>query len=410
MTDIYEAFKTEFWIVLEKCSSFTTREIRALWAILATLINGGPFSMRDISERAGRRIGRNFLSLVLKKYAYVQKSLIKLLFQAIVPLLKVQHSIEVVIDDSLVQKTGAKIFGSFKWFDHGTHRVIQAICLVNLAILVDGQVVLIIPWILVKETPLGRRRKRAKKEQDKKTSAAIEMLKELFAWFKEWNIPLSQVTVLADAWYSSRRFVTFVRQSGAIFLVAGKKNYGVQEPDQEAIANRDQPKPGPKRQKWVIYTPLHKYLGKPETWQHFTDPRTGQQIHYKKSQITLKTTGRVNVYAYWRSGSKNPLFLLTNARRKRPFCYMTVFRKYTRRWLIEVAHRELKQQFGLGSCQARDAWVVHGFIGLVFFAYSLWKLWTYHQQKEASCESKCPTWAKEFHKLHHYYEVAETLG
>lgn len=404
------AFKNDFISVLEKSFSFTAREIRALWAIVATVVNGGPFSMRDISERAGRRIGRNFLSGVLKKYAYVQRHLVKILLLAMIQILRKTRSIEVIIDDTLVKKTGTQIFGSYKWFDHGNRRVIQAICLVNLAILVDGQLVLVLPWILVKATPRGRGRTTTQKEQDNKTTAAIEMINEVFRWFEAYTISLTTITVVADAWYSSKRFVSFVRDTGAVFLIAGKKNFGVQSPDHEALKTKHQTKRGRKRQKWVIYTPLAEYLGPPESWENFTDPRSGQPIHYKIREITLKTTGRVKVYAYWRPGTKHPLFLLTSVRRKRPSSYLTVFRKYANRWWIEVAHKELKQQFGLGTCQARDAWVVHGFIGLVCFAYSLWKQHPIYAQQTLENELKCPTWAKEFQQLYHYYEVTATLG
>lgn len=79
MSDIYKVFKNNFMSVLEKSSAFTAREVRVLWAIVVSVVNGDPFSMWDISERAGRRIGRNFLSGVLKKYVYVQRHLVKIL-------------------------------------------------------------------------------------------------------------------------------------------------------------------------------------------------------------------------------------------------------------------------------------------------------------------------------------------
>ena len=76
----------------------------------------------------------------------------------------------------------------------------------------------------------------------------------------------------------------------------------------------------------------------------------------------------------------------------------TVYYQYQSRWRIEEAHRDLKQQFGLSKCQARQAWIVSGFIGLIYFGYSLWKLEEWIELQTNIDTLKCPSWAEEFHR------------
>ncbi len=408
MKDIYDAFHDAFCAMLQKAFVFRRREIDALWALVSSLVNCTGFSMRAVSRVAGRHISRNTLSAVLKKYAYVQRSLMRALMLEVIPTIKRGTSISVIIDDSLIPKVGTEIFGSFKWFDHTTGCVVRAICLVTLCVLDDGQIVLMLPWVLLKKESVKHRRQKCQQEQEQKTKVAIEMLEEIFALFESLDIDITTVELLADAWYSSKLFVDYVRSKHVLYLISGKKNYGVQVPDYQALAERKKPRKGRQRQHWVVYVRVEDYLGQPTDWPWFTDKATGRKIHYRKVIVTLKTTGRVTVYAFWREGSRHPLYLLSSPVRKLPPSPKNVFYRYADRWWIEVAHKELKQQFGLGKCHARDAWVVHGFVGLVFFAYSVWRQWTATTAQEKGTPYACPTWAEEFQKIHHYHEVAGT--
>ncbi|MHA2246716.1 MAG: transposase [Candidatus Hodarchaeales archaeon] len=83
----------------------------------------------------------------------------------------------------------------------------------------------------------------------------------------------------------------------------------------------------------------------------------------------------------------------------------TVYRKYQSRWRIEEAHRDLKQQFGLPKCQSHQAWVVSGFIGLVYLGYSLWKIEKWKALQREVEPLKCPSWATEFSREQIYPEI-----
>ena len=89
---------------------------------------------------------------------------------------------------------------------------------------------------------------------------------------------------------------------------------------------------------------------------------------------------------------------MCRALRISPPTHQTVYYRYKLRWRIEEAHRDLKQQFGLGKCQAREAWVVHGFIGLVYLGYSMWKFFSFKQFQTSVTPLKYPSWAEAFHR------------
>ncbi len=253
-------------------------------------------------------------------------------------------------------------------------RQIQSICLVNLAIVVEGHLVMILPWILVNKSKKTKKKKTKGKEQDAKTKIAIKMLNQIILWLDEFQVTRNRIAVEADSWFSSKPMLDFVRQMGVIYRIDGKKNYGVQVPDKEAIKKAKSQKRGRKRTKFVKYTPLKEYLGSSNSWAFFTNKLTKEQIRYRSAIVSLKTGGRTKIYAFKRKGAKNAKFILTNAKKNRPPTPETVYRDYLYRWRIEEAHRDLKQQFGLEKAQNRHEKVVNGFIHFIAMMYSIWKL------------------------------------
>ena len=117
----------------------------------------------------------------------------------------------------------------------------------------------------------------------------------------------------------------------------------------------------------------------------------------KRAIIRLNTQKCVLVYAFWQSNRTNVKYIIAPAQYFRPPAPKTIHTEYSFRWSIETAHRDLKQQFGLGKNQQRDAWAVWGFIGLVFFGYSIW-LWTRTSStRQEVFPFGCPLWAESFH-------------
>lgn len=116
----------------------------------------------------------------------------------------------------------------------------------------------------------------------------------------------------------------------------------------------------------------------------------------------------VNCYAFHRESLTKPKFILTRAFRIKSATPLRVYCEYQSRWRIEEAHRDLKQQFGLPNCQARQAWVVSGFIGLVYFGYCVWKTGRWLQPHVEVEPLKCPSWADKFHREQIYQEALAT--
>ncbi len=150
----------------------------------------------------------------------------------------------VILDDTLVKKCGKKIWWSFKWYDHTIRRLVQGFCIVNLAVVVDGQLQFIIPWILPKQMKPSYRRGSAKKEQDAKTLAAIEMIQIIIGWFGEIGVSEKHLVIMADAWYGNKTMQAFIKQTACDFRIDCRKNYSVQVPNHRAIKARGQHKRG----------------------------------------------------------------------------------------------------------------------------------------------------------------------
>lgn len=405
MTDRNRSFQVELSRQLKKTSCFKTREIEALETIMSMLIGCSSFSLNQVAKRSLQKFGRNFLAKCLMKYAYVQRKVVHQAFTDMASSFQKNSTILVILDDTLVKKCGKKILRSYKWFDHTIGRMVQGLCVVNVAIVVNDQLLFIIPWILRRRDKTSGTRSSAKKEQDAKILAGINMIQTFFDWFAEIGVPEKHLVIEADAWYGNKTMQEFIKQTKANFRIDGRKNYSVQVPDHSAIKARRQKRRGRKRTKFVTYVSLEQYMGNSSKWQSFTDPETQERVRYKRATATLKTAGRVTVYAFHRESQPSPKYIMTRAFRKNRATHQTVYSQYRLRWRIEEAHRDLKQQFGLTKCQARNGWVVHGFIGLVYLGYSLWKHLSFLAYQRTATPFKCPSWSFTFFRDQIFSEV-----
>ena len=393
MPDLKEfVFKT-----LQKSSYFTKRDINALWAILSTLIGSARFSLLKVSQRFGRKVGRNSLANVLKKYAYVQELLLQQILTEIIDQLGKNTKYHVIVDDTLIAKAGKHIFKAFKWYDHTNGRQINAICLVTLSIVVDNQIVFVMPWLLKKSTKNKRNNSSSRKEQDLKTKAAMEMIKFVIECLLEQGVSKNKIHVEADSWFSSCTMRGFLSNLGVKYRLDGKSSYTVQVPDHEAIRLAKTQRRGRKRSRFVKYVKIRVFVGNPSAWPTYYVKDRDMRISYKQVEVTLKSGGKSLIYVYWHESWKNLRIILTQVIRKRKPTAKNVYQDYKRRWWIEVAHQELKQQFGINKSKNRDPWVVTGFIGLVSMSYSLFKFKGLCYTKRSGKSLPCPTWAEQFH-------------
>ena len=260
-----------------------------------------------------------------------------------------------------------------------------------------GELLFNLPWILLYEADKNYRNGIRRLNRDAKTLAGIELFKFYISYFKEHGISSNKIIVLADSWFSNKTMLNYVKGIGVKYRLDAKKNYQVQLPDHDAISKRNEKRRGRKRKKFVKYCSLTDYFTKNDNWSSFMDSKKNRRVLYKTAEITLKTAGRVRVYAFKWKGKETIKFILTPPVRIRKPTAKRIYEDYSVRWKIEVAHRELKQQFSLSKSQSRKEKVVRGFIGIVNLTYSLWKSWVSSLKKKGENVSKCPTWAKIFH-------------
>lgn len=387
----------ELKFILEKSSYFTKRQMDAFWHIIRCLIGSSSFSLKKVIKRIKSKFSRNFLALVLKKFAYVQEKIFKLLFEKITKNITLRDKISFILDDTLVKKRGKKIFGSLIWYDHSSGHVTQSMCLVNIGITINGELIIVLPFLLRTENLEKSKSQSKYKSQDPKTIAGMELISQCILYLEEFNISKNQVLILVDSWFCTKAFKEFLIEHELNFRMDSRYNLNVQQPDIKAINDRKIIKRGRKRKKWIKYTGLKDYFESIHKIFSFKEKKHGDSIKAKRANITLKTHGRVLIYAFYSNKYQNPKFIMTRCQTKSPPSPKTIYHEYLIRWEIETAHRELKQQFGIGKSQNRDSWVVMGFIGFINFSYSLFKYLSSKLNKTSKIKIKCPSWAEEFH-------------
>jgi hypothetical protein len=378
MKAICQKLRALFVEELKKVGIFTEKEIDALCFIVTVLSVDPRFSLRRTARASQGRFGRKMLARVLQKYMSVQEPLLEALGRQGVNLVGRRFRFFLAVDDQLVKKRGKKIFGSRQWHDHVTHTSGRALCLVEVALVVQGEALFVLPY-LVRTSSVPRPasspgRVPASREQDAKTAAAMVVIRQLVAWLEAEGVHRPKLGVLADAWYANGTFLAFLREMGLLFRVAGKKNYQVEFPDMKRVARRKNGGRGRKPKRFVQSRRVDVHFETVTAGGSFRDPASGKRVAWNTAVVTLKQGGRVRVFRFWREGGKEPQFILTPAAYRTHPDPKTVYREYAWRWRCEEAHRDLKQQFGLKKCRNRAERVVLGFISLVYSWYSLFLL------------------------------------
>ena len=378
MPSISQKLQERFVELLKKVEIFTTKEIDAL-CFLATVLSVDPrFSLVRVARASRGRFSRKMLARVLRKYAPVQDRILEALCRQGVHLAGRRFRFFITVDDQLVKKRGKKIFGTRRWYDHVAKTSSLALCLVEVGLVVKGEALFVLPYLVlassVPRPASSTPRARATREQDAKTAAAMALITQVVTWLEEAGVARSKIGVLADAWYSNQTFLAFVRAMKLLFRVAGKKNYHAELPDMKRVAQRKKRGRGRRPARFVKTRRLDLHFETVKAHGSFLDAASGKRVHWKVAIVTLKQGGRVRVFRFWREGCKEPQFIFTPATYHAQPAPKTVYADYSWRWRIEEAHRDLKQQFGLGKCRNRADAVVLGFVGLVYSWYSLFLL------------------------------------
>jgi hypothetical protein len=254
-----------------------------------------------------------------------------------------------IIDDSLLEKSGEKIEGIGKVFDHIKKRFVLGFrCLLYCCW--DGKSIYPLDFSLHAEKgkdqkrPYGLNKKKLKKRYSKERdpkSPGSKRVKELYR--DKINTALSMIKraakhgfvphyLLCDCWFASEKFITTIRQikQGAVHFLGmvrqDKRRYLYNGKELTAAELLKQLKPSAKRCRKI-------------------------NSRYIEVVVEYKTAGKLKLF-FSRFSRQGQWKLLATTDLK--LNYLKSMEIYSLRWGIEVVFKECKQHLNLGKCQSND--------------------------------------------------------
>ena len=250
-----------------------------------------------------------------------------------------------IIDDTTLEKTGARIEGITKVFDHTTHSFMLGFKMLTLAVS-DGKSTIPFDFSLHcekhkdnsggltakqlrkrktykrKNDEIGKKRKAELKEQ--KNDMAIKMLKRLF---KHGFRPLY---LLVDKWFCNYSFIYAIRQiaGGAMHIISLLRD------------KRTYFEVNGKRKSALSLCKEHDY-----------NMHTCKQYkcrYYKVDALLNEMNVRLFLVRYGNQGYE--VIITTDT----TLSFCEAFKHYQHRWAIEVMFKECKQYLDLGGCQSTN--------------------------------------------------------
>jgi hypothetical protein len=250
--------------------------------------------------------------------------------------IKARSVLFLLVDDTLVEKTGKKIPGCAWYKDHAQ----------NLANVFGHQWVL--SALLYKNSllPLGARLyHRQGTKGCGRFQTKITMVKRML---KALRLPIPcKLYLLADGWYWSKELVKACRECGyhmisqlksnSVIWIKGKRTH-VTELDSQSAAYRE------------ISLPLY---GKNKT------------LKIAKFIGIIKGLGLVAVVVVKEKRKKTRYLVSTNLH----LPALEVVKYYAKRWKIEQMIKDLKQRLGFGDYQVRNLYAIHRHTALALLSY-----------------------------------------
>jgi len=284
---------------------------------------------------------------------------------------KTDHPTALIIDDSTLPKTGRRIEGVTKVFDHVTHKYVTGFKLLGLCWF-NGYYSRFLDFSLVAEKnkiKLARNKPQFNKKRDKKSAAykrkaelkrdKITLSCQLFAEaVKNKFVP---DYLLTDTWFTCAELINKVRN------ITDRKTHFL-----GMIKN------SPRK---FIYNNTEFRLS--ELRKHLMN-RQKRCNKYKSKYIIvdcyLKDVGNVRLFYSRYHGNKKWVALITT---ELEMGYIKAIKVYSIRWNIEVTFKEMKQLLGLGKSQANDFAAQIAHTTCVLMAHSLMADCKYHEQYQS---------------------------
>jgi hypothetical protein len=245
-----------------------------------------------------------------------------------------------IIDDTLIEKSGHSMEGAGWLFDHSQGRNIWCHDYLT-SLYSDGEDR--VPMHLVQYL-----KKEICPQLGKVFKTKLELAIDLIDMDLEYVRPKA---VVFDSWFGSQELMGHIQSKGLPYITEAKGNRLIQTED------------GPVQAR-VLLTQLNADV--------FLAMEGDGQYHYCMEKVTEIKGGMTVKFLFFKEkqDDKGALVLMTNAL---DMPVQDVLRYYKMRWDVEVFYRDCKQYLGMGEYQVRkiDVGVIH--LLLVILAYTILK-------------------------------------
>ena len=276
----------------------------------------------------------------------------------------------VILDDYVVDKCGTEMYGVNYHFDHCKGKSIWGQQLTDCVFSGKG----IYPLL---STPYIREKSRWLSGDFKtKIDIQIEHLDRLV------KMDLDFSTVLMDTWYFNKKLTDHIESLEKDWVSQSKSNRLVKS-----------------QNKWIS---LKEFASENITSPDFRVLKIGDNTYQAKAfTVTMKKMGAIRlVISINDRGNFN--FYVSN---RLDWNELAIVSRYSRRWDIEVWHREGKGHFGLKDCQLRSDEAVSRYLTLSALAANLLEIATMLSPVYAALKTRACT-----PELKHRWILAEIVG
>jgi len=243
----------------------------------------------------------------------------------------------VVFDDYIIEKSGKKIYGTDWHHDHASNKNVWGWQIADCVYSGEG-IYPLLSSMYIKE------KSRWNKNND--FSSKIDLQMDHLSMLIDMNLDFS--CVVMDIWYFSKKLTDHIESFGKDWIAQSKSNRQVRY-------NKD----------WIS---LKKFGWKKLQRGGFKVVILGDQKYLMKVfTVTMKKMGRVRLLVSLNQHGNINFYVSNNL----TWDELAIATRYSRRWDIEVWHREGKNDFGLKDCRLRYAEGVSRYLTLSTLADTL---------------------------------------
>ena len=225
----------------------------------------------------------------------------------------------VVLDDYIIEKCGKKIYGTDWHRDHASNQNVWGWQIADCVFSGEG-IYPLLSSLYIKE--------KSRWNMHSDFSSKIDLQMDHISMLADMNLRFS--CVVMDIWYFSKKLTDHIESFGKDWIAQSKSNRQVKS-----------------KGKWIS---LKKFGWKKMQRGGFKVVTLGdQKFLMKVFTVTMKKAGRVRLLVSLNQHGNINFYVSNNLE----WDELAIATRYSRRWDIEVWHREGKNDFGLKDCRLR---------------------------------------------------------